>query len=48
MNNPAQVAGKEEDDDCGEVFLDDSDIIHEVTVDEEGCSLSLSSLSLNI
>lgn len=31
-----------EEDDQGEVFLDDSDIIHEITVDEEGPSVYLS------
>lgn len=39
MNYPSRVL--EEEDDQGEVFLDDSDIIHEVTVDGEGCFLSL-------
>lgn len=33
MNNRAR--DEEEEDDQGEVFLDESDIIHEVTVDEE-------------
>lgn len=40
MNSPARSPAPEEDDQ-GEVFLDDSDIIHEVTVDDEGISLHL-------
>jgi hypothetical protein len=35
MNGPNR-SFNDDDDDQGEVFLDDSDIIHEVTVDEEG------------
>lgn len=33
MNNPIH---NEVEDDQGKVFLDESDIIHEVTVDDEG------------
>lgn len=31
----------DEEDDHGEVFLDEADIIHEVSVDEEGLSFLL-------
>jgi hypothetical protein len=37
MNGPNRSFNDDDDkDDQGEVFLYDSDIIHEVTVDEEG------------
>ena len=36
MNGPNRSFHDDDEDDQGEVFLDDSDIIHEVTVDEEG------------
>lgn len=36
----------EEEDDHGEVFLDEADIIHEVPVDEEGLSFLLLILHL--
>jgi hypothetical protein len=38
----------DEEDDNGEVFLDEADIIHELPSDEEGLSLSLSLSSVNI
>lgn len=34
-----------DEDDQGEVFLDESDIIHEVTIDDEGPFLSVSLLT---
>lgn len=40
MSNPAHDH-HEEDGDQGEVFLDESDILGEFVVDEEGASLSL-------
>jgi hypothetical protein len=36
MDGPNRSFNDYDEDDQGEVFLDDSDIIHEVTVDEEG------------
>ncbi|KAJ6763990.1 MITOCHONDRIAL DIVISION PROTEIN 1-RELATED [Salix purpurea] len=35
MNSPNRSFYDDDEDDQGEVFLDDSDIIHEVAVDEE-------------
>lgn len=35
MNSPSSIHDEDDHDD-GEVFLDDADIIHEVTVDDEG------------
>lgn len=44
MNNPIH---NEVEDDQGEVFLDESDIIHEVTVDDEGFFFFFSFFSLS-
>jgi hypothetical protein len=41
MKSPTPHQHDEEDDD-GEVFLDESDIVHELPIDEEGPSSSLS------
>lgn len=39
MSNPAHgVREEEDDDDQGEVYIDEADIINEVDVDEEGAS----------
>lgn len=38
MSNPAHGVREEEDDDQGEVYIDEADIINEVDVDEEGAS----------
>ena len=38
MSNPALGVREEEDDDQGEVYIDEADIINEVDVDEEGAS----------
>ena len=43
MNIPGSC---EEEDDHGEVFLDEDDILHEVQVDEEGLSFLLLILPL--
>ena len=44
MSNPAHLPHQqeEEDDDQGEVFIDEGDIINEVDVDEEGPQFLLS------
>lgn len=36
MTNPVQDFHEEEEDDQGEVYLDEADIIGEVDVDDEG------------
>lgn len=43
MNAPAR---HEEDDDQGDVFLDEDDVLQEINVDEEGESISPFSFSL--
>jgi hypothetical protein len=44
MNGPNRLLHDEEEDDQGEVFLDDSDIIDEVAVDEEGITKNMHAL----
>lgn len=44
MNSPNRSLHDEEEDDQGEVFLDDSDIIDEVAVDEEGITKNMHAL----
>ncbi|XP_062029462.1 uncharacterized protein LOC133745414 [Rosa rugosa] len=36
MSNPGHVVHEEEDDDQGEVYIDEADILNEVDFDEEG------------